>query len=166
MGAGASVDESAADALNAATGEQYLDAVQDGTEALAENLTEEGIAAAAAGAAAGEAAVTAALAEIPEASKAQAVAIFDQCKDSMTPEQMSAAAADMKASFVEIGDTETGHAIVVAVGSAITTASACAPGVIAVVSENLLTVAAHLPYVGVAAGVLGGIVIAFKGTTE
>ena len=191
MGAGASVDETSAEALAAAEVELQGElasaeaaakqlsnvASETGTEALASagDVAESSGVTAAAGVVGdgvadatnvGEAAVADAIAAVPDAQKQEAIAIFEKCKDSMTPEQMSAAASDMKETLANLADSDAGHSVVVVVGAEITTATACAPGVIAVVSEGLLDIATHLPYVGVAAGVLGGIIVAFRGTSR
>ena len=191
MGAGASVEESSAEALAAADLEAHGElasaeaaakqlsnvASEAGTEALASagGVAESSGAAVVAGvvgdgttdvANAGEAAVADAIAAVPDAQKQGAIAIFEKCKDSMTLEQISAAAADMKDTLANLADSNAGHSVVVVVGAAIATATACAPGIIAAVSEGLLDIATHLPYVGVAAGVLGGIIVAFRGTNK
>jgi len=79
----------------------------------------------------------------------------------MTPAQLTAAAGEANELIAAAAATGTG-AILASVGAAVTSAADVAPEVCAAVGAVLGGVAAHLPYISIAAGALGAIVVAFR----
>ena len=127
MGAGGSVEssEQARLAAEEATRDQLQSAAK-AVESAGETLTEEGAANAAEGMQDSKASVEAALSDIPVDQKAEVMDIFNKVKDNLTPEQISAAASDIKESLEGV-DVEAGHSVLIVVSSSLTTAAACAP---------------------------------------
>ena len=106
-----------------------------------------------------------AFASLPEDQRVEASRMFDDCKDLMSHEQRKVAAheIEMNLANVSVEDLASGSAGLVVVGAALSAAAEMAPEVTAAIGIVLLGVAQHLPYVCIAAGVLGSIVVAFEG---
>jgi hypothetical protein len=108
--------------------------------------------------------LTNALAQVPEDSKAQAIAMFDKCEGSMSESQISEAAEQVAKELSSLD--LPGPSSLACIGSALSSAAQMAPEVTDAVTEALMAIAPHLPLIGIGCALLGGLLVALKQSKE